>query len=222
MRRGFLSITPDGKLLSGLAGFTYWVQVYRRNKPIEPIAKDYEDILRHQKQQFLPEGYLDATVKLIDTFKETPVTYLLFEDIYRYRIFGRTKLAKLIMYAKQVGDKNLIDQISDLAKPIIEAIVKKYSIDAVVYIPPTVPRPLQFMDELRTRLNLTMPEIKLAKIVPGDIPIPQKTLATLEERVINARDSIYLKSNAEPKYKNVLLIDDVVGSGASFNETAKN
>ena len=46
-------------------------------------------------------------------------------------------------------------------------------------------------------------------------------LRRLEERVINARDTIYLKSNTEPSYKNVLLIDDVTGSGASFHETAK-
>ena len=57
--------------------------------------------------------------------------------------------------------------------------------------------------------------------MPGDIPIPQKTLASLNERVINARDTIYLKSNKEFSYENILLIDDVIGSGASFHETAK-
>lgn len=217
----FLSITPDGRLLYGLVGFVNWLKNYQKNKSVDIVAKEYVELLQSQKQQFSPEGWIDGTAKLRNTFKETPISYLLFEDIYSYKVFGRTKLAKLVMYAKQTGEKVLIDKIGDLAKPIIEKIIKKFSIEAVVYIPPTVPRPLQFMDELRVRLHLNLPEIKLAKVTPGDIPIPQKTLSSVEERVINARDSIYLKSNTQLLYKNILLIDDVAGSGASFQETAK-
>ena len=124
------------------------------------------------------------------------------------------------MYAKQTGERSLIDQIGNAAKPIIENITKKYHIEAVAFIPPTIPRPLQFMDELERCLHLNLLKIDLTKVIPGDIPIAQKTLTSLDERIINARDSIYLKNNNEFSYKNVLLIDDVTGSGASFNETA--
>lgn len=217
----FLSITPDGRLLYGISGFIYWAQNYQKSKPIAAVADAYVDKLRTRNKLFTPEGWIDATPKLTETFKETPITHLLFQDIYSYKIFGRTKLTKLVMYAKQIGDRKLIDQISQSARPIIEKIIKKYEIGAVAYIPPTVPRPVQFMDELAARLNLQLTEIKLVKVVPGDIPIPQKTLSSLEERVINARDSIYLKDNTALGYNNVLLIDDVVGSGASFHETAK-
>lgn len=216
----FLSITPDGKLLYGMAGFVYWAQQYQKNKSIEIVADEYVNKIQNQKKLFTPEGWIDATAKLLETFKETPITHLLFEDIYSYRTFGRTKLAKLVMYAKQTGERGLIDQISDLAKPLIERIIDKYNIEAIAFIPPTVPRPLQFMDELESRLKLKLPKIELVKVVPGDIPIPQKTLTSLEERIINAKDSIYLKGRPY-EYKNVLLIDDVVGSGASFHETAK-
>lgn len=217
----FLSITPDGRLLYGLIGFVHWVKTYQKNKPIEIIGDEYMKTVQTQKKLFSPHGWIDATSKLLDTFKETPITHLLFEDIYSYPTYGRTKLAKLVMYAKQTGERKLIDQISNIAKPVIETIITTFSIDAIAYIPPTVPRPLQFMDEFELKLNLQLPKIGLVKVVPGDIPIPQKTLTSLEERIINARDSIYLKNNTEPSYKRVLLIDDVIGSGASFNETAK-
>lgn len=217
----FLSITPDGRLLYGITGFIDYVQNYQKNMSIESIANEYVEIVQTQKKLFTINRWIDATSKLTETFKETPITRLLFEDIYSYRVFGRTKLAKMVMYAKQTGERSLMDKISDMAKPIVENIIKKYHIEAVSFIPPTVPRPLQFMDELESRLQLSLPKIELVKLTPGDIPIPQKTLASLNERIINAKNSIYIKNNKEYKYENILLIDDVVGSGASFNETAK-
>lgn len=217
----FLSITPDGRLLYGVQGFIYWKNLYQKKKSFETAAKEYVNSIEEQKKYFSKEGWIEATSKLKNTFKDAYTDHLLFQEIYSYRIFGRTKLAKLVMYAKQTGTRELIDKISAMAKPVIEKIIKAYSIDGVLYIPPTVPRPIQFMDEFASQLSLPLPEIELVKVVPGDIPIPQKTLSSVEERVINARDSIYLKDTKESPYKNVLLIDDVVGSGASFNETAK-
>ncbi|MBI3443577.1 hypothetical protein HY008_02815 [Candidatus Woesebacteria bacterium] len=217
----FLSITPDGTLLYGLDGFNYWVEKYGKKTPYGKIAHEYVALWKEQKKHFDQGGWIDATVKLTRSFSEAYVDHLLFEDVYSYKVFGRTKLAKLVMYAKQVGARELIDQIAALAKPVIERIIRSYSINAIAYIPPTVPRPLQFMDEFASQLRLPLPEIDLVKVIPGDIPIPQKTLAGLHERMINARDSIYLKNTTELSYANVLLLDDVVGSGASFHETAK-
>lgn len=221
IQENFLSITPGGKLFYGLEGFYYWANTYQRNKSSLMLAQEYVDTFQDQRRHFSKEGWIDSTVKLKNTFKEAFVDNLLFQDMYSYRLFGRTKLARLVMYAKQIGSKNLIVTISTMVKPLIEKIIKGYKIDAIVYIPPTVPRPIQFMDELALQLNLPLPEIKLAKVIPGEIPIPQKTLASVEERIVNARDSIYLKITKHPRYENILLIDDVVGSGASFNETAK-
>lgn len=217
----FLSITPDGRLLYGIEGFNYRVGQYGKKKSYATLAQEYVDLWEEQKKHFAKGGWIDATVKLSNTFKESYIQHLLFSDVYSYPIFGRTKLAKLVMYAKQIGSRELTHQISTQAKPVIEAIIKAYSIDAIAYIPPTVPRPIQFMDEFKRQLQLSLPEITFVKVVPGDIPIPQKTLASIEERVINARDSIYLKNAKESPYKSVLLIDDVVGSGASFQESAK-
>lgn len=217
----FLSVTPDGKLLYGTEGFDYWATLYQKNRQTDELAAEYVKAIKEQRALFFRYGWIDATYKLKTTYNETYVNHLLFYDLYSYKTFGRTKLAKLVMYAKQIGAKPLIDEISAMAKPLIEKIIKIYSINAVAYIPPTVPRPLQFIDEFSAQLHIPLPEIVLTKVTPGDIPIPQKTLSTIQERIVNARDSIYLKNSAEIPYENVLLLDDVAGSGASFHEVAK-
>ena len=216
----FLSITPEGKLLYGVAGFLYWANLYQKNKPLLSLGLEYMKILRKKKEYTTGDGWIDATEKLTGTFGESDVNHLLYQDIYSYPMFGRTKLAKLVMHAKQAENKSMIDQVAHIAKPVIERIIKKFDINAVGFVPPTVPRRLQFMDALEEKLNLPLPKIDLVKVIAGDIPIPQKTLAKLEERIINARSSIFLR-RTEQSYPNVLLVDDVVGSGASFNETAR-
>ena len=63
-------------------------------------------------------------------------------------------------------------------------------------------------------------EIKFEKAFWNGIPVAQKSLAKLEDRIQNAMDTIYL---AEPKtkLKKVLFVDDALGSGATLNEMAK-
>ena len=62
-----------------------------------------------------------------------------------------------------------------------------------------------------------MPKIKIQKII-GLIPIPQKSLSKLQERINNANHSFSIQS--EVNFKNLLLIDDAVGSGTTMNEIA--
>ncbi len=216
----FLSITPTGNLLYGVEGFVYWAKIYQKNKQLDLLAKEYIKALGNIDKNRTKEGLIDASKKLSD-FPIKYVDKLFYQDIYSLPLFGRTKLAKLVMYAKQTEEKNLIDKIAILGKPYIEKLIKNYNIDAICFIPPTIPRKLQFIDELEYRLRLSLPKIDLVKASVGDILIPQKTLSSLNERVLNARSSIYLKNIREFSFANVLLIDDVTGSGASFNETAR-
>ena len=55
--------------------------------------------------------------------------------------------------------------------------------------------------------------------IKTEIIVPQKTLSKLEDRVENAKKTIIVGD--KKGYRNVLLIDDAVGSGATMNETAK-
>jgi len=217
----FLSITPVGNLLYGMEGFIYWAKIYQKNKQIDLLVKEYAKAFKNIDKHKTKEGLIDASSKLSD-FPVKYVDKLFYQTIYSLPLFGRTKLAKIVMYAKQIEDKNLIDKIATLGKPYIEKIIKTYNINAVCFIPPTLPRKLQFMDELESRLNLSLPKVDLVKAGSGDILIPQKTLSSLGASFTDKTVTrTVLFTDEEPSFANILLIDDVAGSGASFNETAK-
>lgn len=220
IENNFLSITPDGKVLNGMKGFVYWASIYGRNKTIPDLSREYMKNMMERIKNETKDGLVDATNKLTSTFPNTPIKHLFYADIYSIPVFGRTKLAKLVMHAKGAQDKKLIEEIADIVRNKIANLIKSYSIQAVAYIPPTVPRPMQFVWELADSLHLPLPLIEITKIVPGNVPVAQKSLTTTAERVINARESMYPKAIAGLPYKNILLIDDVAGSGASFNEVA--
>ena len=73
------------------------------------------------------------------------------------------------------------------------------------------------MNALQKGFALPLIHLNLVK-VSGAIPVPQKALNKIEDRIDNARASIIVKDSGQ--FKNVLLIDDAVGSGATINETA--
>jgi predicted amidophosphoribosyltransferase len=100
---------------------------------------------------------------------------------------------------------------------VVDGLVKKYEIDAVGFIPPTVKREVQFMRELERGLNLAVKKISIVKI-KSDIVVPQKTLSKPSDRIENARKTIVVDEKGV--YNRILLIDDAVGSGATLNETA--
>ncbi len=216
----YLYISPVGELLYGFEGFITWVKGIKEEARLTQLAEEYVKTLEQFKGYRNSDGYIDATEKAKSTFEDTAVDTLLCGDFYSIPKFGKTKLGQLVLYAKQSQNGKLINELAILVKPTIETIIQKFSIDAVAFIPPTVPRVLQFMDEFEKALNLKIPSIELVKVTSGEVTVAQKTLSRLEERVTNARETIFLKSS-ENSYPNVLMIDDAVGSGATFNETAK-
>ena len=111
-----------------------------------------------------------------------------------------------------------MEQIGAIIKPKIDELIKTNNIDAVGYIPATVKRRVQFQKELERILHLPLPKINLVK-TRNAVAIPQKSLSKLEDRIANARATIFVDD--DQKHNNILLIDDAVGSGATLNETAK-
>ena len=137
---------------------------------------------------------------------------------YSIEIFGKTKVGQLLLYAKQSQDIKLMNQLIDDIKPAILQVIERYKIDGVLFVPPTIQRENQFMRQLEKRLALSLRKVEVAK-VKTPIIIPQKTLSKLDDRIINAQQTIIVNDNN--KYKNILIIDDAVGSGATIHETAK-
>jgi DNA-binding transcriptional ArsR family regulator len=214
IEQNYLLITPAGERKEGLAGFIYWCQ--KNNLPIEKTAAEYKNTLS-KYDVFKKDSLISGLDKLKNTFGQAYVDELYYLDFYSIERFGKTKLGQLLLYAKQSQNKKLIRELSDALKPKILSLLNKYKIDAVGFIPPSVKREVQFLKEFERNLNLTIPKLEIIKI-KGDIIVPQKTLNKLSDRIENAQKSIIVRDTRQ--YKNILLIDDAVGSGASINETA--
>jgi phosphoribosylpyrophosphate synthetase len=211
----FLVITPAGEREEGFRGFVYWCD--KQKLPVEKTAIEYEKTFK----KYLPykkDGLIDGMYKIKHTFDRVFVDKVFYIDFYSIERFGKTKLGQLLLYAKQSQNKTLIIELVERIKPQILALREKFEIDAVGFIPPTVKRETQLMKELERQLSLPIPVINLVK-VKTPVAVPQKTLNKLEDRILNAKSTIVVDDTK--KYKTILLIDDALGSGATFNETAQ-
>ena len=210
----FINIISSGEIKNGWSAFISWCS--KRGQDVKQSAVDYVDILE-KYDGLRKNGLLDGMLKMKNTFKNVYLDYIFYLDFYAIERFGKTKLGNLLLYAKQSQDKKLIKQISMDIKPCIEVLMKLYKINAVAFIPPTVKREVQFMKELEKNLALKSHKIKIIKIKTS-VVVPQKTLNKLEDRVENAKKTFVVEENGI--YKNILLIDDAIGSGATLNEIA--
>lgn len=215
IEQNYLTITPRGDMLRGVAGFAYWCE--KNNLPIAKTTVEYIQTLK-KYSAFKKNGLISGLIKLKQTFPKIYLEELYYLDFYSLERFGKTKLGALLLYAKQSQNKELIQEIYLIIKDRIKRLIKNKNINAVGFIPPTVKRSLQFQKEMERLLALGLPKIKIIKTVSG-VAVPQKTLNKLAERVENAKSTIFIDEAGV--YKNILLIDDAVGSGATFNETAR-
>lgn len=212
--KNYLYISPSGKRLEGLKGFDAWCQ--KINLPLEKTANEYIKTLK-KYYSLRKNNLINGSQKLKNTFKEIGLDHLFYLDFYSIDRFGKTKLGQLLLYAKQSQDKSLMEELTREIKPKIIKIIEKFNITSVGYIPPTVKRQVQLMRVLEEKLNLDLKKISLVK-VKTEVAVPQKTLTKLEDRIENAKRTIIVNDNNI--HKNILLIDDAVGSGSTLNETA--
>lgn len=211
----FLLITPSGERLQGVTAFAYWCD---KNKlPHQKTAEEYVMTLA-KYEQYKKDGLISGMSKLHHTFADVFLDEIFYLDFYSIERFGKTKLGQLLLYAKQSQNLGLMNEIVEIVKPKIHEVIKKHHIDGVGFIPPTVKRERQFMKALEAGLKENIRVISIEKIKTF-VPVPQKTLNKLEDRIENAAKTIAVTENAI--FKNILLIDDAVGSGSTLNETAK-
>ena len=211
----FLIITPVGERKKGFQGFVYWCD--RHNLPLEKTVIEYQQTLK-KYSSYKKNGLINGMYKMKHTFETVYLNRVFYLDFYSIERFGKTKLGQLLLYAKQSQNRDLIRELVDQIKPEVKNLIKKFSIQAVGFIPPTVKREIQLMRELEKQLNLSLPNLALVK-VKTEVAVPQKTLTKLEDRIENAKNTII--ADETRKYGTVLLIDDALGSGATLNETAR-
>ena len=214
IEENFLFIAPTGQRKQGMDGFEYWCS--HTNQAAEKTAIEYIKTLK-KYDAFKENGVIDGMQKFKATFKEIGLDKIFYLDFYSIDRFGKTKLGQLLLYAKQSQDKKLMRELAKDVKPRIDEIIKKYKIDGIGFIPPTVKREVQFMKELEKNLHEDVRKVSIVKI-KTEIIIPQKTLNKLSDRIENAKNTIIVDERGI--FENILLIDDAVGSGATLNETA--
>jgi hypothetical protein len=218
LAQNFLIVTDVGNLLDGIEAFSYWCQ--QRNLPIEKTAKEFIITKDKYKKYLDKSGFIDGTDKLVNTkdYKKIWLNKLYYLDFYAIERFGKTRLGTLLHYAKQGQNKYLMQIMMNEIEKQIKDFIKNHKVDAVAFVPPTVRREVQIMKFIQQKLNLSLPHIEIQKI-SGIIPIPQKSLSKMNERIRNAENTFAVVDNRN--FKHVLLIDDAVGSGSTLNQIAE-
>ena len=217
LQDNFIVITEIGQLLLGLEAFQNWCE--KRKLPLEKTIDEFITTKDKYNQYIDKNGLISGLEKLKSTkgYDKIFMDELLYLDFYAIERFGKTRLGTILHYAKQGQNKMLMKILIDEIKGKINTIISVYKIDAIAYVPPTIKRETQLMKVLATGLKINLPSIVIQKI-GGIIPVPQKSLNKIEERINNAENTFVVKGNVS--YSTILLIDDAVGSGSTLNQIA--
>jgi len=213
-------IEKNGSISRGVSGFLERCQ-QRKLDPVAASQRRYGHVLHVDS---MTDNYgIDATKKLHD-YGANVIDHLRYASIYAYPEFGKTKAGTLMEIAKVQPSSSIFDELLAIIMPYYQAILRDVHVDALCFAQPTTKRTLQIMQYTQKILGGNFPIIPLSK-VPGYFP-PQKSLKTREDRITNAQASFMIeylpkKQKKKTHYHHVLIIDDAVGSGATFVEIAR-
>jgi len=216
----FLKFSAQWKILKWFDGIKKWCE--ERNLDPEIKIKSYFDIYNHILKLQDNCGLIDAKKAFWKDFEKVYLDEIYYADQYKRMDFGRWKLAEITFYWKQSQNKQLISQSIDEIIYKIECLIWKQKYDSIAIVPWSIDRKNQLLKMLKNRLKtLNLPFVNIIKYYPNWIAIPQKTLKTREQRLQNARDTIFVDDKNIENYNKILLIDDFVWSWSTLNETAK-
>lgn len=217
LERNFLVITETGTMLVGIKAFDHWCR--QRKLPLLKTLQEYKLTKKKYQTYYREDGLIDGMEKLKNTkgYDHIWLDELYYLDFYAIERFGKTRLGTLLHYAKQGQNKFLMSIMLKEISPVINHFVKLHRADAICFVPPTIRREVQLMKFLQTNLNIPLPIITIKK-VSGLIPVPQKSLSKLEERINNADKTFAVTEQS--RFRKMVLIDDAVGSGSTLNQLA--
>ena len=215
--KNFLVITEVGKMLEGIEGFSHWCK--QRKLPVEKTLDEFLKTKLKYDTYFDANGLISGKDKLDNTkgYDKIHLDEILYLDFYAIERFDKTRLGTLLHYAKQGQNKFLMKILLSEIKKKVQILLDTTQFDAVGFVPPTIRREVQIMKYLETHLKINLPKINIQKI-SGIIPVPQKSLNKIEERINNAENTFTVSETV--KYNHILLIDDAVGSGSTMNQIA--
>lgn len=219
LQESFYKFAENGEILEWVTWFNKRCTL--RNLPVEEKAKTYYKVKTHIDTLKNSCGVIETSSTFVKHVHTMYLDKVYYADQYNWMEFGRGKLAEMTFFAKQSQNKKLINQCIDMIIHKIICIVEKKDIDSIAIVPPSIARVNQLLKILQKKLQvLWYPIVGIVKYYPNQIPVPQKSLKTREQRLRNAQQTILISEKKWHQYKRTLLIDDFVWSGSSLNETA--
>ena len=215
--KNFLVVTETGNLLEGMEAFQHWCR--QRSLPITKTLMEYLSTKKKYEKYYDADGMINGTEKLNNTkgYDKIWLDELYYLDFYAIERFGKTRLGTLLHYAKQGQNKFLMNIMMNAIREQMKTFLQTQGADALGFVPPTIRREVQLMKFIQTQLNAPLPVVEIKK-TSGIIPVPQKSLSKLEERIRNAENTFAVTDRRS--FKHVVLIDDAVGSGSTLNQIA--
>ena len=225
----FVFIDATGRMQSGVDGFLSWSGHHLKKYSLYEKVIRYERCLRDVAEKTGQDKVISLQKKLEVMTNETGYGIYLHEMVaaffYALPDFGRTKQAVFLGIAKDGSERGrkFAEQLIDDFLPVLSVYVQTNSIDAIAFVPPSLHRRVQLMDLLQKKVENILPHMPVISIKKrhSDVIVQQKQLSTIRERLDNAQATFFVVSDGK-QYERVLLIDDMVGSGATLNCIAKN
>ena len=221
IENNFSELLSNGNLVYGLDGFKQWLLKTKQKKAYKSLAAAYLKQKRQADAYRNQQGEIDLLQKINDTFGATSLDGAICQDFYSIPQFGKTVLGDLLTAAKSGQDKDSLRKISKLFEPFLHSFIDRNKVKTLVWTPHSISRELMFLPELRKNIALSLPAIEAVKVFSGSIPVAQKSLSKLQDRIDNARDTIFFPAAKPIDYGNVAIIDDALGSGATLNAIAE-
>jgi hypothetical protein len=217
LKKYLVYVTETGKLLEGPDAFGLWC--HKRGLYPAKTIKEFTVVRSEMELHRNDNGLINGINKLKNTkgYDKVHLDHLFYLDFYAIERFGKTRLGTLLHHAKQGQNKFLMNLLMQETREKIRAFITGSNANAIAFIPPTLRREVQFIRHMQNDLQLPLPTIDIKKL-NGLIPIPQRSLQTLDSRIQNA-DSTFIISEKR-KFRHVILIDDETNSGATFNQVA--
>lgn len=219
LEENFLKFSPIWDIYKWFSGIKSWS--FERKLEPEKTIKRFLEISKMVENNYDSCGLIEATFSFSKNLEKNNFEKIFYADQYNYLEFWRWKLAELAFYAKTTQNKELIKQTFDILLPKLECLLQRENFDAIWIIPWSIDRKNQILGFLKKELKIyKIPFINIIKYYKNNITISQKSLKTKEQRLQNAKNTIFIDDWNIWKYKKILLIDDFVGSWATLNETA--
>lgn len=220
LEESFLKFSPDWTIMKWVEWFKEWCN--DRNIDTKEKLKLFIKTNNHILSLYDTCWLISADNAFWKDFEKVFLDNVFYSDQYNRMEFWRWKLAELTFYWKSTQNKKLINESIDEIILKLECKIRKEKYDSIAITPWSIDRKNQLLHMLKIRLKtLNLPFVNIIKYYPNWITIPQKSLKTREQRIKNAKNTIFVDDKNISNYKKVFLIDDFVWSGSTLNETAK-